>query len=118
MWLSVLKLQRYGLHGKIRTVTGRSFRMSSTTVSAAAKDTGQQIQPAKYERQPNVLRKKLSSVVPGSVNLQVLGAGANGAPSAVYLFTDQSRYLFNCGEGTQRLAHEHKTRLSRLEQIL
>ncbi|XP_034476302.1 ribonuclease Z, mitochondrial [Drosophila innubila] len=117
MWLSVLKLQRFGLHGPIRTVTGRSFRMSSTTVTAAAKDTGQQMQPAKYERQPNVLRKKLSSVVPGSVNLQVLGAGANGAPSAVYLFTDQSRYLFNCGEGTQRLAHEHKTRLSRLEQI-
>lgn len=86
----------------------------SSNVTAAGKDTGQ---PAKYERQPNVLRKKLSSVVPGSVNLQVLGAGANGSPSAVYLFTDQSRYLFNCGEGTQRLAHEHKTRLSRLEQI-
>ncbi|KAL7736223.1 hypothetical protein ACLKA6_002902 [Drosophila palustris] len=117
MWLSVLKFQRQRLHGAIRTVTGRSFRMSSTPVTAAAKDTGQQMQPAKYERQPNVLRKKLSSVVPGSVNLQVLGAGANGAPSAVYLFTDQSRYLFNCGEGTQRLAHEHKTRLSRLEQI-
>ncbi|KAH8370786.1 hypothetical protein KR093_004966 [Drosophila rubida] len=88
--------------------------MSTTAIPAAAKDTGQ---PAKYERQPNVLRKKLSSVVPGSVNLQVLGAGANGSPSAVYLFTDQSRYLFNCGEGTQRLAHEHKTRLSRLEHI-
>lgn len=26
-------------------------------------------------------------------------------------------YLFNCGEGTQRLAHEHKTKLSRLEHI-
>ncbi|EDW02052.1 GH20113 [Drosophila grimshawi] len=87
---------------------------SSSTVLTAAE---QNAMPAKYERQPNVLRKKLSSVVPGSVNLQVLGAGANGSPSAVYLFTDQSRYLFNCGEGTQRLAHEHKTRLSRLEQI-
>lgn len=28
-----------------------------------------------------------------------------------------SRYLFNCGEGTQRLAHEHKTKLARLEHI-
>lgn len=27
------------------------------------------------------------------------------------------RYLFNCGEGTQRLAHEHKTKLTRLEHI-
>lgn len=27
------------------------------------------------------------------------------------------RYLFNCGECTQRLAHEHKVKLSRLEHI-
>lgn len=25
--------------------------------------------------------------------------------------------MFNCGEGTQRLAHEHKTKLTRLEHI-
>lgn len=25
--------------------------------------------------------------------------------------------MFNCGEGTQRLAHEHKTKISRLEHI-
>lgn len=27
------------------------------------------------------------------------------------------RYLFNCGEGTQRLAHEHRTKLTRMEHI-
>lgn len=27
------------------------------------------------------------------------------------------RYLFNCGEGTQRLANEHKTKLTRLQHI-
>lgn len=27
------------------------------------------------------------------------------------------RYLFNCGEGTQRLAHEHKMRLAKLDSI-
>lgn len=27
------------------------------------------------------------------------------------------RYLFNCGEGTQRLAHEHKMKLAKLEHI-
>lgn len=27
------------------------------------------------------------------------------------------RYLFNCGEGTQRLAHEHKMKLSKLEHV-
>lgn len=34
-----------------------------------------------------------------------------------YSFTFTHRYLFNCGEGTQRLAHEHKTKLTRLEHI-
>ncbi|XP_004523600.1 ribonuclease Z, mitochondrial [Ceratitis capitata] len=62
-------------------------------------------------------KKKTTPYIPGTVNLQVLGAGANGSPSAIYLFTDQARYLFNCGEGTQRLAHEHKTKLARLEHI-
>lgn len=27
------------------------------------------------------------------------------------------RYLFNCGEGTQRLAHEHRIKLTRMEHI-
>lgn len=27
------------------------------------------------------------------------------------------RYLFQCGEGTQRLAHEHKMKLAKLEHI-
>ncbi|KAL1472917.1 hypothetical protein MTO96_022692 [Rhipicephalus appendiculatus] len=31
--------------------------------------------------------------------------------------TDQGRYLFNCGEGTQRLATEHKMKLSKLEHL-
>lgn len=113
MFQSVAKFQSYTSHEILRRVTRDIIRMSSTCLPSA-KD---ELPFVKYERQPNELRKKLSSVVPGSVNLQVLGAGTNGSPRAVYLFTDQSRYLFNCGEGTQRLAHEHKTRLSRLEQI-
>ncbi|XP_022232324.2 ribonuclease Z, mitochondrial [Drosophila obscura] len=106
----LLKLARAPLYGTLRTLN------MSSSVAAIASATDPLTGP-KYEREPNVLRKKLSSVVPGTVSLQVLGAGANGSPTAVYLFTDQSRYLFNCGEGTQRLAHEYKTRLSRLEQI-
>ncbi|XP_050331837.1 ribonuclease Z, mitochondrial [Bactrocera neohumeralis] len=69
------------------------------------------------EKQLQAAKKKTTPYIPGIVNLQVLGAGANGSPSAIYLFTDQARYLFNCGEGTQRLAHEHKTKLARLEHI-
>lgn len=95
------------IYRTLRTLTTSNL-MAATIASAKDPLTG-----PRYEREPNVLRKKLASVVPGTVNLQVLGSGANGAPAAVYLFTDQARYLFNCGEGTQRLAHEHKTRLSR-----
>uniref|UniRef100_A0A6B2EER2 Zinc phosphodiesterase ELAC protein 2 n=1 Tax=Phlebotomus kandelakii TaxID=1109342 RepID=A0A6B2EER2_9DIPT len=63
------------------------------------------------------IREKGAKYIPGTVTLQVLGTGAPGSPACVYIFTDQSRYLFNCGEGTQRLAHEHKTKLARLEHI-
>lgn len=54
---------------------------------------------------------------PADITLWVLGNGAPGNPKSLYVSTDQSRYLFNCGEGTQRLAHEHKMKLSRLEHV-
>lgn len=82
------------------------------------------------------IKEKGQKYVPGTIDLQILGCGTAGAPASIYLFTDQSRYvprlcfqfnyssnapfcryLFNCGEGTQRLAHEHKTKLTRLEHI-
>ncbi|XP_030751633.1 ribonuclease Z, mitochondrial isoform X3 [Sitophilus oryzae] len=69
------------------------------------------------QKQRIKIKQKSSKYVPGKVHLQILGTGAKGAPGAVYLFSDQSRYLFNCGEGTQRLAHEHKMKLCKLEQI-
>lgn len=47
----------------------------------------------------------------------IIVSSSETGPSSVYLFTDQCRYLFNCGEGTQRLAHEHRTKLARLEHI-
>ncbi|KAG5890173.1 hypothetical protein JTB14_014340 [Gonioctena quinquepunctata] len=72
---------------------------------------------AEAQKQRRKIKEKLSRYVPGKVALQVLGTGAKGAPRALYLFSDQSRYLFNCGEGTQRLAHEHKMKLAKLEHI-
>ena len=38
--------------------------------------------------------------------LQVLGSGADGAPRSLILHTDHRRYLFNCGEGSQRLTSQ------------
>lgn len=48
---------------------------------------------------------------------QVLGSGTAGAPSCTYLLTDHSNYIFNCGEGTQRLSQEHHCKLSKVENI-
>lgn len=62
-------------------------------------------------------KETFSKYPAGIINLQVLGSGAKGAPRSLYVFTDQTRYLFNCGEGTQRLAHEHKMKLAKLEHI-
>ncbi|XP_039754100.1 ribonuclease Z, mitochondrial isoform X1 [Pararge aegeria] len=72
---------------------------------------------AEAQRQRQNISKKSEKYGPSTVYLQVLGSGARGAPNTLYLFTDQKRYLFNCGEGTQRLAHEHKVKLSRLDHI-
>ncbi|KAB0794016.1 hypothetical protein PPYR_13636 [Photinus pyralis] len=69
------------------------------------------------QKQRRLIKEKFSRYVPGRITLQVLGTGAKGAPRSLYVFSDQSRYLFNCGEGTQRLAHEHKMKLSKLEHI-
>ncbi|EAT37691.1 AAEL010336-PA [Aedes aegypti] len=72
---------------------------------------------AEAQKQRLKLKQKIIKASPGIVNLQIVGSGAPGAPASVYLFSDQTRYLFNCGEGTQRLAYEHKTKLSCLENI-
>lgn len=92
----------------------------------------------KLPREPKRTIEQQSPVyVPGTVNLQVLGSGAFGAPATLYLFTKHWRFamffrlfridkltlrhfrrcLFNCGEGTQRLALQHKIKLTRLENI-
>lgn len=63
-------------------------------------------------------RKKVRKYPPSTVYLQVLGSGAPGAPKSLYVFTEQARYLFNCGEGSQRLAYEHRVKLSMMEHIL
>ncbi|RWS24932.1 ribonuclease Z-like isoform X1, partial [Leptotrombidium deliense] len=64
----------------------------------------------------NLLKPSPNSPPP-LITVRVLGNGAIGNPSCVYLFTDNNRYLFNCGEGTQRLANELKVKLLRIENV-
>lgn len=55
----------------------------------------QQKHIATAQKQLQKAKEKSLKYVPGTINLQILGNGAKGAPSSVYLFTDQSRYLLN-----------------------
>ncbi|GFS29622.1 zinc phosphodiesterase ELAC protein 2 [Nephila pilipes] len=65
----------------------------------------------------NKTLSKKSRFPPSEIYLCVLGNGSRSSSRALYMFTDHARYLFNCGEGTQRLAQEHKMKLSKLDDI-
>ncbi|XP_041812720.1 zinc phosphodiesterase ELAC protein 2 [Chelmon rostratus] len=54
---------------------------------------------------------------PSTVYLQVVGAGSRDSAASLYVFSDYNRYLFNCGEGTQRLMQEHKLKAAQLDNI-
>lgn len=71
----------------------------------------------KLQQQYVKTKERKAKYESGSVYLQIMGSGAKGIGNSVYLFSDHSKYLFNCGEGTQRLAHEHKIKISKLEHI-
>ncbi|KAJ9060125.1 Zinc phosphodiesterase ELAC protein 2 [Entomophthora muscae] len=50
--------------------------------------------------------------------LQIVGtSGAKDASPSVILFSDKARYLFNCGESTQRLITEHRAKTNRFDAI-
>ncbi|XP_054834443.1 zinc phosphodiesterase ELAC protein 2-like [Eublepharis macularius] len=52
-----------------------------------------------------------------TVFVQVAAAGTRDAGAALYVFSEFNRYLFNCGEGVQRLMQEHKLKVARLDNI-
>lgn len=50
--------------------------------------------------------------------MQVIGGGtAEGGGPSLLLFFDEHRYMFGCGEGTQRACFQHQVRLSRLRAV-
>lgn len=48
---------------------------------------------------------------------QVLGTATGDSTPTILIFFDQKRFLFNCGEGTQRFCTEHKIRLARIKDV-
>ena len=49
------------------------------------------------------------------VFLQVLWNGTDTSIPSLFLFTDKKRYVFNCGEGIQRLFTQRKIKLGKLD---
>lgn len=72
---------------------------------------------AAMQIQRQAKKNKKTKYPPVRAKMQILGSGANGAPRSLYISTDQTSYQFNCGEGCQRLANEHKMKLSKLSHI-
>merc|ERR1712016_528429 len=58
------------------------------------------------QKMRNARRQNLGQMAPSNVYFQVLGNGAEGGPKSLFLFTSHNRYLFNCGEGTQKMSSE------------
>ncbi|KAM7538819.1 hypothetical protein Aperf_G00000048235 [Anoplocephala perfoliata] len=51
------------------------------------------------------------------IHVTVVGTGSPGTPKSVLLCTDKTRYLINCGEGTQRILTEHKSKASKIQHV-
>ncbi|KAJ3215714.1 Zinc phosphodiesterase ELAC protein 2 [Dinochytrium kinnereticum] len=49
--------------------------------------------------------------------IQILGAATHDSRPSVIVHFDSQRYLFNCGEGSQRLCNDQKVRLAKLRSI-
>nr|XP_020651971.1 zinc phosphodiesterase ELAC protein 2 isoform X1 [Pogona vitticeps] len=104
---------------------GRLLRASARAMSGGRPDSAQ----ARNHRPPKHLRAREKRLGPegsleasklrgpATVFVQVVAAGTRDAGAAVYVFSEYNRYLFNCGEGVQRLMQEHKLRISRLDNI-
>ena len=49
--------------------------------------------------------------------VQVLAVDTASSSPAIAFFTDNARFLFDCGEGLQRLCVEHRMRISKLDSV-
>ncbi|KAM7387533.1 hypothetical protein PAMA_009920 [Pampus argenteus] len=90
---------------------------NSSQLLAPNKKAKKQKEPLRIVKTKEQRRKRGDVHGPNTVYLQVVGAGSRGSPASLYLFSEYNRYLFNCGEGTQRLMQEHKLKAARLDNI-
>ncbi|KAF0380098.1 beta-lactamase-like protein [Gigaspora margarita] len=49
--------------------------------------------------------------------IQLIGSGTFDVPPSIIVHFDSQRYLFNCGEGTQRFCLQNKLKVSKLKNV-
>ncbi|NXU54309.1 RNZ2 protein, partial [Turnix velox] len=103
--------------GRRRAVTGRAMAESSAGSSAERPARRPKDVPRHVWGRERRKNAGTGLAGPNTVYLQVVAAGSRDAGASVYVFSEFNRYLFNCGEGTQRAMQEHKLKISHLDSI-
>lgn len=98
-----------------RTVFQLSRAMA--TNSNAGPRKAKQREPLRRVKTKENRSRQRDVLGPATVYVQVVGAGSRDNPASLYVFSEYNRYLFNCGEGTQRLMQEHKLKAAQLDNI-
>ncbi|XP_008586761.1 PREDICTED: zinc phosphodiesterase ELAC protein 2 [Galeopterus variegatus] len=101
----------WALRSLLRSAAGRTMSQGPALRQRPPKD------PLRHLRTREKRGQSWGSGGPNTVYLQVVAAGGRDAGAALYVFSEYNRYLFNCGEGVQRLMQEHKLKVARLDNI-
>ncbi|XP_003791125.1 zinc phosphodiesterase ELAC protein 2 [Otolemur garnettii] len=104
----------WALRSLLWSVAGRTMSQGPVRRQRPPKD------PLRHLRTRETREKRGQLGIPGGPNtvyLQVVASGGRDVGAALYVFSEYNRYLFNCGEGVQRLMQEHKLKVARLDNI-
>ncbi|KAM9596441.1 zinc phosphodiesterase ELAC protein 2 isoform 1-T1 [Trichechus inunguis] len=101
----------WALRSLLRAAAGRTMSQGPARRQRPPKD------PLRHLRTREKRGQSWEPGGPNTVYLQVVAAGGRDAGAALYVFSEYNRYLFNCGEGIQRLMQEHKLKVARLDNI-
>lgn len=102
----ILKIQRYALS---------IYSISFSNLQILKYVTNRQDQSYKFYS--TMSNKRCRKVAVSKAYLQVIGSGSDLGCTSILLVTDCNRYLFNCGEGVQRLATEYKFKMAKISSI-
>ncbi|XP_054391445.1 zinc phosphodiesterase ELAC protein 2 isoform X2 [Pongo abelii] len=107
----------WALCSLLRSAAGRAMSQGRTISQGPARRERPAKDPLRHLRTREKRGPSGSSCGPNTVYLQVVAAGSRDSGAALYVFSEFNRYLFNCGEGVQRLMQEHKLKVARLDNI-